>query len=73
MQFLCSIWKILHLTEYFYTGTAHGARNNYQVCWGAACVQKDNYLQTLKQHDLLKNLGSMQSREGLCVPPGFLQ
>ena len=34
MQFLCSIWKILHLTEYFYTGTAHGARNNYQVCCG---------------------------------------
>ena len=32
MQFLCSLWKILHLTEYFYTGTAHGARNNYQVC-----------------------------------------
>ena len=32
MQFLCSIWKILHLTENFYTGTAHGARNNYQVC-----------------------------------------
>ena len=32
MQFLCSIWNILHLTEYFYTGTAHGARNNYQVC-----------------------------------------
>ena len=32
MQFLCSIWKILHLTEYFYTGTAHGACNNYQVC-----------------------------------------
>ena len=32
MQFLCSIWKILHLTEYFYTGTAHSARNNYQVC-----------------------------------------
>ena len=32
MQFLCSIWKISHLTEYFYTGTAHGARNNYQVC-----------------------------------------
>ena len=31
MQFLFSIWKILHLTEYFYTGTAHGARNNYQV------------------------------------------
>ena len=28
---MCSIWKILHLTEYFYTGTAHGARNNYQV------------------------------------------
>ena len=33
MQFLRSIWKILHLTEYFYTGTAHGARNNYQVWW----------------------------------------
>ena len=32
MQFLCSIWKILHLTEYFYTGTAHDAHNNYQVC-----------------------------------------
>ena len=32
MQFLCAIWKILHLTEYFYTGTAHGARNNYEVC-----------------------------------------
>ena len=32
MQFLFSIWKMLHLTEYFYTGTAHGARNNYQVC-----------------------------------------
>ena len=32
MQFSRSIWKILHLTEYFYTGTARGARNNYQVC-----------------------------------------
>ena len=31
MQFLCSIWKILHLTEYFYTGTAHDACNKYQV------------------------------------------
>ena len=31
MQFLCSIWKILDLREYFYTGTGHGARNNYQV------------------------------------------
>ena len=31
MQFLCPIWKFLHLTEYFYTGTACGARNNYQV------------------------------------------
>ena len=31
MQFLRSIWKILHLTECFYTGTARGARNNYQV------------------------------------------
>ena len=36
MQFLCSIWKILHLTEYIYTGTAHGARNNYQVCRSVA-------------------------------------
>ena len=35
MQFLCSIWKILHLPEYFYTGTAHGALNNYQVCSGS--------------------------------------
>ena len=32
MQFLYSIWKMLHLTEYFYTGTAHGARDNYEVC-----------------------------------------
>ena len=31
MQFLYSIWKMLHLTEYFYTGTAHGARDNYEV------------------------------------------
>ena len=31
MKFLCSISKILHLAEYFYTGTAHGARDNYQV------------------------------------------
>ena len=31
MQFLCSIWRILHLPEYSYTGTAHGARNNDQV------------------------------------------
>ena len=38
MQFLCSIWKILHLTEYFYTGTAHGARNNYQVWEGRKVV-----------------------------------
>ena len=27
-----SIWKILHLTELFYTGTARGARDKYQVC-----------------------------------------
>ena len=40
MQFLCSIWKILHLTEYLYTGTAHGARNKYQVCIQAtSCKQ----------------------------------
>ena len=26
-----SIWKILHLTELFYTGTARGARDKYQV------------------------------------------
>ena len=32
MQFLRSIWKILHMTEYFNTGTARGARNKYQVC-----------------------------------------
>ena len=32
MQILCSILKILHLTKYSYTGTAHGARNSYQVC-----------------------------------------
>ena len=31
MQFLPAIWKILHMTKYFYTGTARGARNNYQV------------------------------------------
>ena len=26
MFFVCSIWKILHLPEYFYTDTAHGAQ-----------------------------------------------
>ena len=31
MQLLRSIWKILHLTDYIYTGTARGAHNNYQV------------------------------------------
>ena len=31
---LHSIWKILHLTELFYTGTARGARDKYQVCEG---------------------------------------
>ena len=45
MQFLRSIWKILHLTEYFYTGTAHGARNNYQVCVNAyRCDPSDQKL-----------------------------
>ena len=37
MQFLRSIWKILHLTEYFYTGTARGARNNYEVWQQTGC------------------------------------
>ena len=32
MQFLRSILKISHLTEYFYTGSVRGARNKYQVC-----------------------------------------
>ena len=36
MQFLYSIWKIFHPSEYFYMGTAHGARNNYQVCSAAS-------------------------------------
>ena len=31
MQFLRSILKISHLTEYFYTGSVRGARNKYQV------------------------------------------
>ena len=31
-SFSRSIWKILHLTELFYTGIAHGARDKYQVC-----------------------------------------
>ena len=31
-----SIWKILHRTEFFYTGTARGARDKYEVCWGVA-------------------------------------
>ena len=26
-----SIWKMLHLTEFFYTGAARGARDKYQV------------------------------------------
>ena len=32
MQFLRSILKISHLTEYFYTGSVRGARDEYQVC-----------------------------------------
>ena len=41
MQFLRSIWKILHMTEYFYTGTARGARNKYQV-WVGARINPQN-------------------------------
>ena len=33
-SFLRSIQKILHLTELFYTGTARGARDKYQVWLG---------------------------------------
>ena len=29
---LRSIWKNLHQTEFFYTGTAPGARDKYEVC-----------------------------------------
>ena len=29
---LRSIWKILHRTDLFYTGTARGARDKYEVC-----------------------------------------
>ena len=32
MHFFHSIWKNLHLTENFYTGTARGARDKYEVC-----------------------------------------
>ena len=31
---LRSIWKILHRTEFFYTGTARGARDKYEVWMG---------------------------------------
>ena len=34
-----SIWKILHLTELFYTGTARGARDKYQVCSELTTIQ----------------------------------
>ena len=52
MQFLCSIWKILHLAEYFYTGTAHGARNNYQV-WSCAEPQCYRPSETGEEDDML--------------------
>ena len=32
MHFFHSIWKNLHLTENFYTGTACGACDKYEVC-----------------------------------------
>ena len=48
MQFLFSIWKILHLTEYFYTGTAHGARNNYQVCMATRAPVQHKYKDSRK-------------------------
>ena len=32
MHFFHSIWKNLHLTEIFYTGTACGAGDKYEVC-----------------------------------------
>ena len=35
MQFFHSIWKNLHLTENFYTGTACGAGDKYEV-WGGS-------------------------------------
>ena len=31
-SYLRSIWKILHWTDFFYTGTARGARDKYEVC-----------------------------------------
>ena len=31
-SFSRSIWKILHLIDFFYTGTARGARDKYEVC-----------------------------------------
>ena len=34
MHFFHSIWKNLHLTEIFYTGTACGACDKYEVCTG---------------------------------------
>ena len=33
MHFFHSIWKNLHLTENFYTGTACGAGDKYEVWW----------------------------------------
>ena len=31
VNFWCSFWKNLHLTEKIYTGTARGARDKYEV------------------------------------------
>ena len=60
MQFLRSIWKILHLTEYtyFYTGTARGARDNYEV-WLHKDSSFNNYFE--KTH-VLKGINKIYTK-----------
>ena len=65
MQFLYSIWKILHLTEYVYTGTAHGARNNYQVWVGKAfCLD-------VEEHSVLVRVGGVEALLHPALPTGL--
>ena len=52
VSFSRSVWKKLHRAEKIYTGSARGARNNYQVCpdqadaypWIAALLREEDIL-----------------------------
>ena len=55
-SFSRSIWKILHRTEFFYTGAACGACDKYEVC--TFCWSHKYFLlpRTLSSHDIVAAL-----------------